>query len=148
MTPKVTIDVSEAGCQKKGCTHQGGGPIHRHHIRHKRYWINRFESKDLYFGGRGDNARMLRVDWEMFVRTLKERYAKWLPRDIVRLCDYHHVEIHAIYRRINRSVIDSAKNGIVTPRDAIRAMRLCKQALREWLKKPSAGMNPRRAGWR
>lgn len=136
MTPTVKVDFSQSiRCAKKGCKRKG--PYHRHHLRHKKYWVNRVT-----------DGHLRSPEWIVFSRRLMERYHRWLPRDLVYLCDYHHTEIHAIYTRIHHDALWKNRGRPVTIRFAVGVMRQCKQACLAWLEKPSKGMSPRRAGWR
>ncbi len=139
MSPKIRLDLSEVGCDKPGCTHWLSIP-QRHHLRHEKTWINQFQRSGPPIGMDIGKSRAL-------VNLLRERYFAFRPQDLGRLCEWHHVEIHQIYRGV---ILDAQlkfgwKRMAFTWREIIWTMRQCKLAYKKWIKKKTPGLNPVRA---
>jgi NurA-like 5'-3' nuclease len=77
--------------------------------------------------------------WEKFV----ERYYKFLPEDVVLICDSHHAEIHSIYDTIINE--DRASTRISFSKyswtQAERLMEKLTQVCNEWLTKVTPGID-------
>lgn len=142
MTPKVHVDLSRAQrCAKPNCNRPG--PFHRHHIRHKKYWINRFDDGGVVLG----SVRLILPD--EFVAALRVRYEKFLDRDIVLLCSWHHCEIHRHYTWIIQDLVMRHRllGKAIRIRDVVLTLRRCKSTCKRWLSLITPGLNPKRHGW-
>lgn len=142
---KIKIELNDVGCQKPGCKRRFSTP-NRHHMRHEKRWINlwsRFPPPHWRRLGEFIPSRHILL-------RIKERYYQFRPQDTVRLCIFHHAEIHMIYEGIYRSA--EAKFKLPWKafgwREAIYVMRECKIHCKKWMQHPSPGVNPRRAGWK
>jgi hypothetical protein len=137
---KITVDLTESGCSKPGCTHKYSLP-NRHHTRHEKTWINQWDrfGPPTYKGER-DLGR------SMYLR-LKERYYQFRDKDVVRICEWHHAEIHDVYRAIVRQAEArfKRKRDIFTYEQAAWTMRECRKYCYEWLNKQTPGYKPERA---
>lgn len=142
MTPKIKVSLGDSGCQKPNCAHRFSIP-HRHHMRSEKQWINLWTRP-------GSPRPVFRGDLglgERFLRLLRERYYAFRPQDTVRICEWHHVEIHMEYRIIigELSLALRKPSSMFTVEEAIRAMLHCRLACQEWIKQETPGMDPKKA---
>lgn len=120
---------SEVRCAKPGCTVASHNRLQRHHKAHQKMW----------FGVWGKRRRG-EEKWRLFI----ERYYKFLPIDIVLLCDRHHAEIHSIYDKIIAND-RAAQTGLPLHKyswtQAERLMGKLIKACDDWLKKETPGID-------
>lgn len=130
--PRVGVSLRLApkmACSKPGCARTR--KLQRHHYKHEAMFLG------VWSGVRRKERR-----WQEFVA----RYYQFLPQDVVRICDSHHAEIHAIYDQIIAE--DLARTGQrleqYTWAQAERLMNKLKAACKEWLKKKTPGISSTR----
>lgn len=142
---RIKLNLEDAGCQKPGCKHKLE-ILHRHHMRHEKRWIN------LWSYGPPPHWRRP-GEWipsRHILLRLRERYFQFRSRDVIRLCEWHHIEIHEAYKVIYHQ----AEIKFKMPwkafgwKEAIFVMRECKKYCKEWLQRSSPGINPKSSGWR
>lgn len=142
---KIKIELNDVGCQKPGCKRRFSTP-NRHHMRHEKRWINFWGMNPVPGWKWGKEVS----NGGTYLAMLRARYYQFRSRDLVRLCIFHHAEIHIIYERIYRSA--EAKFKLPWKafgwREAIYVMRECKIYCKKWMQHPSPGVSPRRAGWK
>ena len=141
VTPKIRLDLSDSRCRKPFCKHAGKGPPNRHHLRHEKTWINLWNRL-------GPPPFRKKREWgRRLFRLLKERYYQFRPQDVVVLCEWHHVEIHLIYRIIvlDAQVRFGKTKSKFSFEEALWVMRECKKACLDWLRTSSQGQNPNAA---
>lgn len=124
--PVALSGVAVEGCAKPNCK-WNRAPLHRHHKRHQALWFGPW-------AWRGAEKA-----WRQFV----QRYNEYRPKDIVRLCSYHHAEIHSIYDVIILSDVARLQRSLYkyTWPQGHRLMRKLEDACDEWLKKETPGID-------
>lgn len=114
------------GCTKPNCGHRAA--LNRHHRGHEALWFGPFAH------------RATEAKWQLFI----ERYKAFREEDIVRICIFHHAEIHSIYDKIiNEDIqITGLALYLYSWRQAEALMRKLRRACAEWLKRETPGLDP------
>ena len=124
----LTDVPSEVRCAKPGCSVASHTRLQRHHKRHPAMWLGIWASRR-----RGEKR------WEEFIA----RYYKFLPEDVVLICDSHHAEIHSLYDKLITK--DRAHTQIAFSKyswvQAVCLMNKLEQLCNEWLKRESPGIS-------
>lgn len=126
---------SEVRCAKPGCKVASHTLLQRHHKRHPAMWFGIWAKRK-----RGE------LRWKEF----KERYHKFLPEDVVLICDAHHAEIHSIYDKIitkDRAQVQ-CKLSEYTWVQATQLMNKLEEACLEWLETVTPGISSAEYGER
>lgn len=111
--------------------------LHRHHIRHEAVWIA------LNLRRKGPNEEL---GWtEEVIHNLDERYHKFLPKDIARICAWHHAEIHMLYdleaEKFQRRLKYKPYSQF-SYKEATRLMNRFEKTFNLWLPKHTPGVDP------
>ena len=125
--PLVKLKTGEVGCRKPGCTHRLE-LTHRHHRRCETLFVTAFQDTKI----------------SKRYTDLCSRYEKFDERDTVRICAWHHAEIHILYDgiildfkiKINKVLHD------FTWEEADFLMRSLRKACYAWESEITPGINP------
>lgn len=129
--PIITVKTTEVGCRKPSCKHRME-LTHRHHRKCETLFITAFGRNPAR------NTKSKRF------KLLCSRYEKFDERDVVRLCAWHHAEIHVLYDDI---ILDFKIeiNKILanfTWEEADKLMRRLRKACYQWETEVTPGINP------
>jgi hypothetical protein len=127
MTVVRGLAAVEGGCEKPSCTHHSAR-INRHHRGYDSLW---FSSWHRFRG---------RTWWQKVV----DRYWEYRKADCVRLCVYHHAEIHMLYDELIAVAIARARVPLhrFSKRAAQELQRDLRRACRNWLLLVTPGTDP------
>lgn len=126
----MELDVSKvhpSQCAKPNCTRH---TLHRHHTGSEGMWLK-------HFGWRKGQVRF---------DKFKKRYYSFRVQDTIRICDWHHEEIHDIYF----SIITEVKTLVAKRfcdyswKEANALMERLRKVCRQWLKEETPGKEPKR----
>jgi hypothetical protein len=125
--PKIKVDASEAFCKKEGCK---GPPIHRHHRGHEFLFVSVWT-----MGGQSRDE-----DIRKFIR----RYWDFNEKDIVRICDRHHAEVHLDIDLIILEHRIKTKKMLeqYTFKEATDLVKRIQKYTDEWLTRETPGVKP------
>lgn len=134
MSPKLPRPLSSIeslrGCPKPNCS-TGSDTLERHHRRHEAMWLAVWRSK--------------RKGEQRFIRFVG-RYKRFDPRDVTRICDWHHAEIHSIYDEIIQADMRMRSKRLqdYSWDEANELMSKLERRFWTWLGEPSPGLSPRK----
>lgn len=129
MTPVIKVDASEVGCRKPGCKRKLAIP-QRHHRAYHTLFIRAFRD---------------RANTKKYKRLVK-RYNAFVEADVVRLCAWHHCEIHNEYGEVIRRFVRQARRlhlMLLSWKEAEQLMLELTQYCLEWEKRETPGCNPK-----
>jgi len=134
---RLKISLSEVGCQKPGCRRKLLTP-HRHHTGNEAFLISELRIV-LRWG-------ILNEELKRVYSSLIRRYNKFLPKDTVTLCPWHHAEIHEIFEHMYFEMRskDSTPIHLMTPGQFLRFRHAFRSACSGWMKEVTPGVNPRK----
>ncbi|KKN88123.1 hypothetical protein LCGC14_0251950 [marine sediment metagenome] len=128
--PKINLELKDVGCRKPGCQRRME-PTSRHHRQNESLFINAF----------GDRHAKMRTKT---YKALVQRYASFDERDIIRICNWHHCEIHLMYdEAINEDRQLHLKPMLeYTWQEANSLMRALRKLCYKWEKEETPGRDP------
>ncbi len=129
--PKINLSLEEVGCRKPNCKYRLE-ITSRHHRRCESMFIRAF-------------GKIMPIKVTKRYIKLVDRYDSFDPRDWVRLCAWHHCEIHLIYDNlIHRDKLKRRKLSLVdyTWDEAKALMSKLKKICREWEDRDTPGKDP------
>lgn len=122
--------MKDVGCRKPRCKRRME-PTSRHHRRNESLFINAFASE----------PGKKRTKW---YKKLVERYESFDERDIIRICNWHHCEVHLLYDEVINT--DRQLQQKTMPeyhwQQAGVLMRALRKLCYEWEKEETPGRNP------
>lgn len=132
--PEIRIRTKDTGCRKPKCEHKLS-ITHRHHRRFQSLFIQAFTA----IGKKGKK-----------LKTLTRRYEAFRSEDVVRLCAWHHCEIHQNYKSAIYKFLKKTKKKYVFDlnwKEAFDLMKELEEYCLEWEKEETPGVNPAVCGF-
>lgn len=128
--PRINLEMKDVGCRKPNCKRRME-PTSRHHRRNESLFINAFAS---------DHAKRRNIRYKKLV----ERYDSFDEGDIIRICNWHHCEIHLLYDEVINTDRQLQQRTMpdYTWHQADLLMRALRKLCYKWEKENTPGRSP------
>ena len=128
--PKIHLKLTDVGCRKPNCKRRIE-PTSRHHRRNESLFINAFTL---------DPTKNKTKKYKNFIK----RYTSFHKNDFVRICNWHHCEIHLMYDELINTDRNLRQRAMpdYSWRQANALMKKLGKFCLEWEKEDTPGRNP------